>query len=180
MSLDTDFAACGVIRQINVGTSILTVRRQTAEDAAFLYRLFRDNTMRILELSGLPLAFLDDLVEMQYHSRMQTYQAMFPDAAWSIVEQAGRPVGEIVENDEHDCIYVVDIALLPECQAKGIGTALMRAVMAEGTDRGRAVRAKVMINNEPSLKMFRRLGFAAGEPDAMAYVDLRWTAPRKT
>lgn len=179
MSHDTELVAGELVRRIDVDGDALTVRRQTAGDAAFLYQLFRANTMRILELSGLPLAFLEDLVDMQHRSRMQTYQSMFPDAAWSIVEQAGAPVGEIIENEEHDCIYVVDIALLPECQARGIGTALMRAVMAEGTDCGRAVRAKVMVNNEPSLKMFRKLGFAAGEPDAMAYVDLRWAAPGK-
>jgi ribosomal protein S18 acetylase RimI-like enzyme len=165
------------VRTIHAGDNAISIRRQAPGDAAFLYHLFRANTLRTLELSGLPLAVLDDLIEMQHRSRIQTYRSMFPNAVWSIVEQGGVPIGEIVENDEGDCIYVVDIALLPAHQARGIGTMLMRAVMAEGAARGSAVRAKVMINNEPSLKMFRKLGFTAGEPDAMAFVNLRWAAP---
>jgi ribosomal protein S18 acetylase RimI-like enzyme len=164
------------IRRIGAGDDMISLRRQTPDDAAFLYHLFRANTLRTLELSGLPLVFLNDLIEMQHRSRMQTYRSMFPDAVWSIVERAGAPIGEIVENDEADCIYVVDIALLPELQGRGIGTALMRAVMDESRSRLRAVRAKVIVTNEPSLKMFRKLGFAAAAPDAMAFVNLRWTA----
>jgi ribosomal protein S18 acetylase RimI-like enzyme len=167
------------VRHIDAAGTAISVREQAAEDDAFLYSLFRANNMRTLELSGLPLAFLDDLVAMQHRSRMQTYQKMFPAAAWSIVECAGQPVGEIVEHDEGDRIYVVDIALLPDWQARGLGTALMREVMARCAARGIGVRAKVMINNEPSLKMFRKLGFVASAPDEVSYIELRFPAPVK-
>ncbi|MDB5500292.1 MAG: hypothetical protein JWR89_194 [Tardiphaga sp.] len=167
------------VRHIDAAGSRISVREQTPEDEAFLYSLFRANNLRTLELSGLPLAFLDDLVAMQHRSRMQTYQKMFPSAAWSVMEREGKPVGEIVEHDEDDCIYVVDIALLPEWQAKGIGTALMREVMDRCAARGIGVRAKVMIANEPSLEMFRKLGFVASPPDDMSFIEWRLPAPAR-
>jgi hypothetical protein len=34
-----------------------------------------------------------------------------------------------------------------------------------------------MINNEPCLKMCRKLGFTEGKPDERAYVELRWYPP---
>lgn len=165
------------IRQIEIGDTTVSVRRQRPADSGFLVSLFRANAVRVLELSGLPRAVLEDLVAMQYHSRMQTYQALFPTAVWSIVERHGEPIGEIIEHDEGDCVYVVDIALLPAQQARGIGTALMRVVMATCARKGQSVRAKVMINNDASLKMFATLGFVASEPDEVSHVELRWECP---
>ena len=66
------------IRHIDAAGSRISVREQTPEDEAFLYSLFRANNLRTLELSGLPLAFLDDLVAMPHRSRMKTYEKMFP------------------------------------------------------------------------------------------------------
>ena len=164
------------IRQIDANGAAISVRAQAPGDDAFLYSLFRANNLRTLELSGMPLAFLDDLDTLQHTSRMQTYRTLFPSAAWSMVECDGHPVGEIVEHDEGDCIYVVDIALLPAWQAKGIGTALMHEVMARCAARGIGVRAKVAISNGPSLKMFRKLGFQASPPDEVSFIEWRLPA----
>ena len=167
-------------RAIDANGAVIAVREQAPEDAAFLYALFRANNLRTLELSGLPLAFLDDIIAMQHNSRMQTYRGLFPSAVWSLVQCDGKPVGEIVEHDEGDYMYVVDIALLPEWQAKGLGTALMREVMDRCATRGIGVRAKVAIGNEPSLKMFRKLGFIASPPDEISFIELRLPAPGTT
>ena len=86
----------------------------------------------------------------------------------------GEEIGRFIEQDETDVVYFVDFLLAPQHQAKAIGPAITRALMEEWAARGRGTRVEVMINNEPCLKMCRKLGFTEGKPDERAYVELRW------
>ena len=78
----------------------------------------------------------------------------------------------VIEHDEADAIYIVDVTLRPEQRRRGIGSALVRSVIAAGAQRG-GVRALVLVNNEVSLGMFRGLGFVDTGQDG-AHVELRW------
>jgi len=155
-----------------------TVRRRqaTPEDASFQLALFCAHTTGALRLGGLPETMIENLLAMQYRSRANSYRNQFPEARWSIVESADGPIGELIEHDEADAIYVVDIALLPDQQRRGIGSALIRALMADGAARG-GVRALVLVSNEASRRMFRGLGFAETWDDGAAHVELRWRPP---
>jgi RimJ/RimL family protein N-acetyltransferase len=154
------------------------LRPETPEDEPFLFRLFKAHNVKSLHLAGLPDEAVDQLVTFQHRSRTATYRVMFPNAIYSIVEFDGEEVGRFIEHDEIDVVYFVDFALFPEHQAKGLGAALTCALMEEWAGRGRGTRVEVMINNEPCLKMCRRLGFTQeGQPDDRAYVELRWYPP---
>jgi GNAT superfamily N-acetyltransferase len=156
------------------------LRPERAEDDRFLFDLFVANNIDILHQAGFPADVIEKLIDFQYRSQTRTYRTMFPDAIYSIVAWGGKDVGRFIEHDETDVVYFVDFVLFPESQAKGLGSALTRALMEEWAARGRGTRVKVMINNEPCLKMCHRLGFTQGEPDEMAYVELRWYPPHLT
>ena len=155
-------------------------RPETPEDGPFLFRLFRAHNVKSLRLAGFPDEAVEKLVEFQHRSQIATHREMFPKAIYSIVEFGGEEVGRFIEHDETDVVYFVDFALFPEHQAKGLGAALTRALMEEWAGRGRGTRVEVMINNEPCLRMCRRLGFTRGKPDERAYVELRWYPPHLT
>ena len=148
------------------------LRPALAADEPFQFDLFRAHSIGMLQLGGLPEAMVDNLAAMQYRARTQSYRNSYPDARWSIIELAGVPVGELIEHDEADAIYIVDVTLRPEQRRRGIGSALVRSVIAAGAQRG-GVRALVLVNNEVSLGMFRRLGFVETGQDG-AHVELRW------
>ncbi len=162
--------------EIAVPGGTVRLRSATAEDAPFQLMLFCAHTGAALRLGGLPEAMIENLLGMQYRSRANSYRNQFPQARWSIIEAADGPIGELIEHDETDAIYVVDIALLPDQQRRGIGSALVRALMAAGAARG-GVRALVMIGNEPSRRMFRGLGFAETWDNRAANVEFRWRPP---
>lgn len=153
------------------------LRPEIPEDDPFLFRLFKASNIKTLHLAGFPEEVIEKLVAFQYRSQTATHRGMFPDAIYSIVSWDGHDVGRFIEHDETDVVYFVDFVLFPEHQAKGLGAALTRALMEEWAARGRGTRVEVMINNEPCLKMCRRLGFTQGEPDERAYVELRWYPP---
>ncbi|HMK89123.1 MAG TPA: GNAT family N-acetyltransferase [Methylocystis sp.] len=163
-------------RSIAVDGLVVSIRPQRPEDATFLYALFRANALRDLERAGLPQALLDNLIDLQHRSRGDTYRGLYPQAEWSILDVSDEPIGELVENDEGRCVYVVDLTLLPAWQARGVGPAVMRAIMADSAALGKDVRANVLFTNEPCLKMCARLGFVASPPDESAHMALRWTA----
>ena len=72
-------------------------------------------------------------------------------------------------NDE---ILIVDIALLPAYRHAGIGSTLLRTVMAEAAQAGTPVRIHVE-QQHPALRLYTRLGF---QPiaDRGVYWFLEW------
>jgi GNAT superfamily N-acetyltransferase len=165
-------------RIITTPRATFTLRAEQPEDERFLFDLFVFDNIEKLRAGGIAPQMIEELINFQFRSQTATYRGMFPDAIYSIVSADGKDVGRFIEHDETDVVYFVDFVLLPEYQAKGYGSALTRALMEEWAARGRGTRVKILINNEPSLRMCRKLGFAQGEPDEMAYVELRWYPPR--
>lgn len=149
----------------------LRLRPAGQEDEEFLFDLFRSYSVGVLKLGRVPDAKIDELVASQYGSRRRHFRERFPRACWSVMELAGIPMGELVVDDETDSVCVVDIALRPEYQRRGIGSALIRWLAARAG--GRSLRAMVLMTNAASLGMFRRLGFVDAGHDG-AHLELRW------
>ena len=165
------------VRTIKTARADFIFRPENPEDQRFLFDLFTAHNGVMLRQSGLPAAMIDKLLEAQFRSQAATYRSTYPDAIYSIIGFEGQDIGRFIEQDETDVVYFVDFLLAPQHQAKGFGPAITRALMEEWAARGRGTRVEVMINNEPCLKMCRRLGFTAGTPDERAYVELRWYPP---
>jgi GNAT superfamily N-acetyltransferase len=161
-----------VARRYDTKFGTLTMREERAEDEPFLFALFRSHTERPLKLAGLAEAAIDTMVAFQYRSQRGTHRTAFPDAVYSIIESEGEPIGRLIEEDEGERVYFVDFALLPERQAKGLGTAFIELVADEWAAKGRAARVEVHVGNEPSLKLCRKLGFVMIEDKRMGYVNL--------
>jgi GNAT superfamily N-acetyltransferase len=153
------------------------LRPEQPEDGPFLFRLFRDTKIGILYLARIPESVIPGLIEFQHRSRTATYKALFPTAVNWIVEWQDEPIGLLIEHDETDVVHLVDFELIPERQNRGLGTALIGAVMREWAARGRGVRVQVAIENTPSLKLWRKLGFVETGVDESAYMGLRWDPP---
>lgn len=170
--ISLDVPTAGTTREVEAPGARVRLRTAEDADAAFLFDLFR--ATRGGMLGGLPDAMVDNLLIMQYRARSQGYRDRFPRARRLVAETTDGPIGELIEHDEADAVYIVDIALLPDQQQRGIGSALVRSVMAEAAARG-GVRALVVTTNDASLRMFRRLGFRETGWNDGAHLELRWT-----
>ncbi len=164
-------------RQVDTPRGNFTLRPAEAADDDFLFRLFRDTKIGILHMAQIPEAQIPALIAFQHQSRAHTYRTLYPAAVNSIIEWSGQPIGLLIEHDEGDTVYVVDVELMPEHQRQGLGTALMRAVMDEWAARGRGIRVKVAVENEPSLALWRKLGFVETGLDPSYYLGMRWDPP---
>ena len=70
---------------------------------------------------------------------------------------------------------MIDIALLPEHRGRGVGTQLVRALLAEANAGGRRVTLNVERSNR-ARGLYERLGFQIVR-DGEVYVDLEWIPP---
>jgi GNAT superfamily N-acetyltransferase len=83
-----------------------------------------------------------------------------------IIVHAGRDIGVLGVTRQPHRLWLRRIQLLPDCQGKGIGTAILRAILAQG----RAARLPVFLRvrrDNPAVRLYERLGFRiTGEDEA--------------
>lgn len=99
-------------------------------------------------------AFLDQ----QFEAQTIHYGQNYPGAERSIVEEDGEAVGRFFVHRRETEIRIMDVALLPGAQNRGIGTRLIGAILEEGRATGRVVSVHVEAFN-PALRLYERLGF---------------------
>jgi ribosomal protein S18 acetylase RimI-like enzyme len=97
----------------------------------------------------------------------------FADLPYAVVEESGRPVGYVCVLHESEYDFVEEIALLPEAQGRGIGTQLLREILAAAQ---RPVRLSVFVSN-PAQALYARLGFEVVRIEEPR-MSMQWTPPK--
>ena len=141
-----------------------TLRPAVAGDEPFLRALFRATRAPEFAALGLADEALESLLAMQYAAQDRSYRAQHPGAAFDVVQRDGASIGRLSVDRTGEAIRVLDIALMPEHRGRGIGTGLLRALIAEAAGSDRAIRLAVVRTN-PALTLYRRLGFVAAGGD---------------
>lgn len=148
------------------------LRPLTDDDRSFLMELYAST--RADELAQVPwdAATRRAFVEQQFHAQDLHYRTHYPGATLDVVEVDGERAGRLyVHRGERD-IRVMDIALLPPFRGRGLGTTLLRDVLAEGEASGRTVSISVEVFNA-ARRLYERLGFRDAE-DQGVYLLMEW------
>ena len=153
----------------------ITLRDAAAEDEAFLLELYAST--RADEMALVP--WTEDqrqaFVKLQFAAQHEHYHNQYPDAGYKLIMQNYERVGRlyILKGDAE--ITILDITVHPKYRNQGIGTALLRDVLAEAAQTQRSVGIYVESFN-PSLRLFERLGFSEAEKEGFNFL-LRWHPP---
>jgi len=151
----------------------LTLRPEEGGDKAFRYELFCQSRPPEWYQVEFPPGMFEQLMQHQFAAQSGSYPLQFPNARFDIIELDGRPIGRIVVDRPGHEVHIVDQAITPEDRNRGIGTSIMRALMEEAAAAGVPVRLQVSSANDPSLKLYSRLGFKRVS-DNLAYIDMEW------
>ena len=119
----------------------------------FLYASTRE------DLRPLGPEVFDGLIGMQFRAQSMSIRLDHPRADRKIVLVDDAPVGRLVVDASANHVELIDIALLPEYRNHGIGTSVLRSVLAQADRIGRAVRLHVEKQNR-AVRLYERLGFA--------------------
>jgi ribosomal protein S18 acetylase RimI-like enzyme len=151
---------------------VLRLRPEREDDQAFRYRLFWDSRP---ELALLPLepAMREQLMQHQFRAQTVSYRAQFPDARFDIIELDGAAIGRIVVDRPGSAIHIIDQAIMPQRRNLGLGSTIMRALMQEAARAGLPVRLMVSTANDPSQRLYLRLGFVPIQT-GVTHIELEW------
>jgi ribosomal protein S18 acetylase RimI-like enzyme len=136
----------------------VSLRPAVESDRDFLRDLFAST--REQELAFLPpgAAIREFFISSQFDAQRQAYRQAFPAAHDRIIEIETAAAGRLYVDRSPEALHVIDISLLPEHRNRGIGSALLQALIAEAAEAGASLSLNVAMSN-PALRLYRRLGF---------------------
>lgn len=111
----------------------------------------------------------EHLIRMQFRGQMDSYSQMYPNSCYHIVLLDGKPVGRLWVAQMESEFHLVDIAVHPSVQSKGIGAALIQRLQQEATRARLPIRSMVSKFNTGSLRFHKRQGFNIRREDQMNY-----------
>jgi len=152
----------------------LRLRLITAEDDAFLARVYASSRADELAVTGWSEGQKADFCRSQFDAQSAYYAANYPGASFQIIERNGWPVGRLYVDRWEKEIRIVDITLLPEFRGSGVGTKLLRDLQAEAGSAGKSLTIHVERFNR-ALGLYEKLGFKQVE-DKGVYLLMRWGA----
>jgi len=131
-------------------------------DLEFLCALYAST--RADELAPVPWSAPEKeaFLRAQFGLQHRYYQQTFVQADYLLVICADERIGRVYVTREHGDIDLIDIALLPAWRGRGIGTALLRELVAESERTRRDIVLHVEPNN-PAKRLYARCGFALVE-----------------
>ena len=152
--------------------AVVTLRPVGPGDEDFLFRVYAST--RVEELAPLPWTAeqKEAFLRQQFQAQSIDWGKNYGGAEFSIVEVDGVPAGRFYVDRDHDEIRLVDIALLPQFRRAGIGTGLIRELLAKAQAQGVPVTIHVEVFN-PARALYERLGFENVE-DRGVYLFMRW------
>ena len=113
------------------------------DDEAFLYEVYASTRTEELALVDWDDAHKAAFLPMQCTAQHQFYQERYTQTDFLIILRDTVPVGRLSVARWQDEIRIVDIALLPPYRNAGIGSAILRDLLAEAAVAHKPVRIHV-------------------------------------
>jgi len=137
----------------------ITLRDATAEDEAFLRQVYACTRAEEMALVPWTDEQREAFLRFQFDAQDSYYRSQFPEAAYQIILKDGAPVGRLYVYRNSTDMRILDITILPEHRAAGVGTSLIRDLQAEAEASNQPLNIWVE-NFNRSQTLFKRLGFS--------------------
>ncbi|MBO1752043.1 GNAT family N-acetyltransferase [Actinotalea sp. BY-33] len=147
--------------------SPLLVRPSTPADAPFLAVLHDAVRGEEVATFGWPPDVAEAFLAQQRVLRDAQYAAAYPHAQQVLAEVDGAPVARLLVDARTTHRHIVDLAVLPAHQGRGIGTVLLHGVLEQAAAEGVPVRLTVRADNAGARRLYARLGFAVVRDDGL-------------
>lgn len=134
------------------------LRPTTPEDREFLLAVYGSVREAELAVADWPPGGKEAFVAQQFDAQDRYYREYYAGASFDVIEVDGEPAGRLYVDRWPVEIRIVDIAIAPAFRGRGIGTALLRELIAEAEASERSLTIHVEQGN-PARRLYQRLGF---------------------
>jgi ribosomal protein S18 acetylase RimI-like enzyme len=150
----------------------LKLRPVRPEDMEFLYQVYSSTRQEELALVDWDSPQVESFLRMQFNAQHAYYQEHYRRGEFQIILLGEEPAGRLYVDRRPDELRIVDIAILPWYRDRGIGTACLKEVLAEGERSGLPVTIHVERFNR-ARRLYERLGFHTAA-DKGVYLLMEW------
>lgn len=150
--------------------STIAVRPVLPQDEIFLYDLyFAVRGPEFDAAIGITPAQKDHLLRIQWQGQLYTYTQRYPNSCYHVVLLDSKPVGRLWVAPLERELHLVDIAVHPSVQRKGIGRVLIQRLQQEAAKAHLPIGCTVLKFNPRSLQFHLSLGFSIIREDEVNY-----------
>jgi ribosomal protein S18 acetylase RimI-like enzyme len=149
------------------------LRPISESDNAFLLSVYASTRADELAQAEWGEGQKDMFVRWQFDLQRREYETRFPKADYHVIVLDRQPAGRIWVGADDEQIRLLDIALLPQFQNRGVGTALLERLKRHAGSERKALRHMVLVLNNNAERFYERLGFKKIE-DFGAYKHMEW------
>jgi GNAT superfamily N-acetyltransferase len=149
--------------------STLAVRPALPQDEIFLYELYVAIRGPQFALAAITPAQRESLLRMQFQAQLSSYTQQFPNSCYHLVVLDSKPVGRLWFAPVSGGFHLVDIAIHPSLQSKGLGAVIVQRLQAEAQKAKLPITSTVDRFNQGSLRFHQRLGFTIVREDQLQY-----------
>ncbi|HNX09658.1 MAG TPA: GNAT family N-acetyltransferase [Methanothrix sp.] len=143
----------------------VALRAACDQDEPFFFRLFC--SIREPDFAFLGDRERDAILNMQYSARQRGLCANWPHARHMIVTEDGESIGRLSIARNGNVLHLIEIALLPERQNRGIGSFLMKQLVKEAGDcQGHQIKLYVFRSSR-AVRFYQRMGFVPVSDDGV-------------
>ena len=157
-------------------TKNITLRPVKESDDEFLLTVYASTRAEEMERVPWTAEQKDAFVRMQFAAQKSHYAAEYPRASHDMICADGTPVGRIYLDRDAGRLHILDITVLPQHRNAGIGSFLLRQLLQEAAGSSKPVNIYVE-NFNPSLRLFKRLGFQVAEENGFQLL-LKWDSAK--
>ncbi len=153
----------------------VTFRPAGPDDESFLLGVYASTREQELAMTGWNQTQQDAFIRMQFAAQQTHYRAHFPQGDHRIILVNGQAAGRLYTAETDEEIRILDITMLPSHRSAGIGSPIIKGLLARASETGKRVRIYVETYNR-SVRLFERLGFARIEDDGVNIL-FEWRRP---
>ncbi len=151
----------------------VTLRFSLPADESFEYKVYASTRLGEMALvSWWNQQEKEAFLKMQFNAQRQHYKTYYHHAEYSIIMVGNISIGRMIVDRSLTPILLIDIALLLEYRGRGIGTQLLKDLLAEAS----RVDTSVMLHVEsfnPAMRLYERLGFIKTGTQGI-YEEMTW------
>ncbi|MDP3913845.1 MAG: GNAT family N-acetyltransferase [Bacteroidota bacterium] len=136
----------------------ISFRKVSEDDFPFLRKVYRSTREEELSQANMSEEDKSRFIEFQFNAQHTHYSQAYKDAEFNLILLDDKPVGRLYIWRTETQIRIMDIALLPDFQGKGVGTRILQSIIQESEKSGKKGTIHVEYFN-PALRLYERLGF---------------------